>query len=67
MKTEKILLDNSPTISNDYDEDAIILNQQIENYNIKNIAIVARLGAGKSSLIETYIDRFRTKKKIIKK
>ena len=36
MKTEKILLDNSPTISNDYDEDAIILNQQIENYNIKN-------------------------------
>lgn len=67
MEQNTMLLDNSPAISTDYDEDAKILNQQIENDNIKNVAIVAKLGAGKSSVIETYLDRFRTKKKIDKK
>lgn len=67
MERNTILLDNSPTISKDYEEDANILDQQINNKNIKNIAIVAKLGAGKSSVIETYLDRFRTKKKINKK
>ena len=67
MEQDTLLLDNSPAISTDYDEDAKILNQQIENENIKNVAIVAKLGAGKSSVIETYLDRFRTKKKIDKK
>lgn len=66
MEKDTLLLDNSPEISTDYDEDAKILNQQIENENIKNVAIVAKLGAGKSSVIETYLDRFRTKKKIDK-
>ncbi len=66
MEKGTLLLDNSPAISTDYDEDAKILNQQIENENIKNVAIVAKLGAGKSSVIETYLDRFRTKKKIDK-
>lgn len=67
MEQDTLLLDNSPAISTDYDEDAKILNQQIGNDNIKNVAIVAKLGAGKSSVIETYLDRFRTKKKIDKK
>lgn len=67
MEQDTLLLDNSPAISTDYDEDAKILNQQIENENIKNVAIVAKLGAGKSSVIETYLDRFRTKKKFNKK
>lgn len=67
MKKDTLLLDNSPAISTDYDEDAKILNHQIENDNIKNVAIVAKLGAGKSSVIETYLDRFRTKKKFNKK
>lgn len=67
MEQDTMLLDNSPAISTDYDEDAKILNQQIENDNIKNVAIVAKLGAGKSSVIETYLNRFRTKKKINKK
>lgn len=67
MEKDTLLLDNSPAISTDYDEDAKILNQQIGNENIKNVAIVAKLGAGKSSVIETYLDRFRTKKKIDKK
>ena len=67
MTDKNFLLDNSPAISKDYHGDAKILNQQIENENIKNIAIVAKLGAGKSSLIETYIDIFRKKKKIDKK
>lgn len=62
-----MLLDNSPAISVNYDEDAKILNQQIENESIKNITIVAKLGAGKSSVIKIYIDRFRAKKKIDKK
>lgn len=67
MEQDTMLLDNSPAISTDYDEDAKILNQQIENDNIKNVAIVAKLGAGKSSVIETYLNKFRTKKKINKK
>ena len=62
MDKEDILLDNSPTISDDYNEDAKILNQQIKNNNVKNIAIVAKLGAGKSSVIETYLHKYRSKK-----
>ena len=67
MKKQMILLDNSPTISEDYLEDANILNTKISNPTVKNIAVVAKLGAGKSSVIETYLDKYRKKQKINKK
>lgn len=67
MKKQMILLDNSPTISEDYSEDANILNAKISNPTVKNIAVVAKLGAGKSSVIETYLDKYRKKQKINKK
>lgn len=57
------LLDNSPVISANYEVDARILNEKINNPNVKNIAIVAKLGAGKSSVIETYLSKFRKKDK----
>lgn len=57
------LLDNSPVISANYEMDARILNEKINNPNVKNIAIVAKLGAGKSSVIETYLSKFRKKDK----
>lgn len=54
-----LLYDNAPEISSDYYEDAEILNKQIENPNVNNIAIVAKYGAGKSSVINTYLSIYR--------
>ena len=63
---KKYLLDNSPVVNEEYNEDADILNQQIKNPNIKNIAVVGKIGSGKSSVVETYLDRYR-RKKLLKK
>ncbi len=63
MNNKMELLDNSPVVSDNYEVDACILNEKINNPNVKNIAIVAKLGAGKSSVIETYLSKFRKKDK----
>lgn len=54
-----LLMDNSPQAYSDYNDEALILNNQINNSSVFNIAIVARYGAGKSSVINTYLDQYR--------
>ncbi len=67
-KIFELLIDNSPKIYKEYEPEAAILDKQINTPNVNNIAIVAKYGAGKSSLIATYLDRYRNKSliKIIK-
>lgn len=57
-----LLSDNSPQAFSEYYEDAAILNKQINEPNVYNIAIVAKYGAGKSSVINTYLSRYRNNK-----
>lgn len=58
-----LLSDNSPQVFvDDYYEDAAILDKQIKTPNVNNIAIVAKYGAGKSSVINTYLSLYRNKK-----
>ena len=52
-----LLSDNSPQAFPEYYEDAAILNKQINEPNVYNIAVVAKYGAGKSSVINTYLRR----------
>lgn len=58
----KLLSDNSPKANKDYDEDAAILNKQINEPDVFNVAVVAKYGAGKSSVINTYLHNYRNKK-----
>jgi regulator of replication initiation timing len=58
-----LLLDNSPKVSEDYSDAAEILNNKIIAEGVKNIAVVASFGAGKSSAIETYLQTHRKGKK----
>lgn len=54
------LIDNGPeTDELNYGNEIDILNRQIKNPQSKNIAIVAPYGAGKSSVIQTYLDKYR--------
>ena len=58
-----ILLENtSPKALDVYDKEANILNFQIDEIKLKNIAIMAGYGAGKSSVIEKYLKKYRPKK-----
>lgn len=57
-----LLTDNSPQAYKEYYEEAAILNKQITEPNVFNIAVVAKYGAGKSSVINTYLSRYRNKK-----
>lgn len=57
-----LLTDNSPQAFKDYYEDAAILDKQIKAPSVNNIAIVAKYGAGKSSVINTYLSLYRNKK-----
>ena len=57
-----LLSDNSPQAFEEYYEDAAILNKQIREPNVYNIAVVAKYGAGKSSVITTYLKRYRNRK-----
>lgn len=57
-----LLTNNAPQAYDDYNEEADILNKQIEDFNVHNIAIVARYGAGKSCVIKTYLDKYRNEK-----
>lgn len=54
-----LLLDNSPQVSDDYSDEAEILHYKIKTEGVKNIAVVASFGAGKSSAIETYLSMRR--------
>ena len=56
------LTDNTPKSYEEYKESAAILNKEINTDNVNNIAIVAKYGAGKSSLISTYLNEYRNKK-----
>ena len=56
-----ILLDNAPKESDDYEIEAEILDLQVKNAGVNNIAVVAPYGAGKSSAINTYLNRYRKK------
>ena len=47
---------NDPKYYKEYETYACILKKKVADQNIKNIGIVAPYGAGKSSLIKTYID-----------
>lgn len=57
-----LLSDNSPQAFDEYNEEAVILNKQIKEHNAYNIAVVAKYGAGKSSVITTYLKRYRNEK-----
>ena len=54
-----VLFDNSPKAYDDYSEEASILNTQIQREGVQNIAVVAKYGAGKSSVIKTYLRDYR--------
>ena len=45
MNNKMKLLDNSPVVSDNYEVDARILNEKINNPNVKNTAIEAMIGA----------------------
>ena len=55
----RILLNNAPKESDDYSIEAAILDTQVKNAGVNNIAVVASYGAGKSSAITTYLNRYR--------
>ncbi len=74
METKKIIskeninpIFNCPSAYSEYDEYVELLSQAIENEKVKNIGIVAPYGAGKSSLIASYIEKEEKKNKNIKK
>ena len=62
-----LLSDNSPQAFPEYYEDAAILNKEINEPNVFNIAVVAKYGAGKSSVINTYLSQYRNKKTFFEK
>jgi len=56
-----LLTDNAPQVYDEYSEEAKILDTQINKSNVHNIAVVAKYGAGKSSVINTYLSQYRSK------
>ena len=56
-----ILLNNAPKENDDYAIEAEILDAQVKSSGVNNIAVVAPYGAGKSSAIATYLNRYREK------
>ena len=63
----ELLSDNSPHVFKAYYEEAAILDKQISSPDICNVAVVAKYGAGKSSVINTYLSLYRNKKTFIEK
>lgn len=54
------LTPNTPVVDDEaYARDAEILDIQINSDGVNNIAIMADYGAGKSSLIKTYLNKYR--------
>ncbi len=63
------LKDNSAKAYKEYEQEADIIHSQLIKENVRNVAIVAKYGAGKSSVINTYLHKYRNfgcKKKDIK-
>jgi len=58
-----LLLSNSPKAFEEYDHEAGILHHKIHKLGVNNIGLVASFGAGKSSVIETYLQTYRSDKK----
>ena len=56
------LTNNAPNFFEEYNAEASILKSQIDDENVKNIAVVAKYGAGKSSAINTYLHNYRRTK-----
>lgn len=62
-----LLEDNSPRYYTEYNAEAAILKKQIDSPGVCNIAVVAKYGAGKSSVIDTYLHNYRRTRKEEKK
>ncbi len=63
------LKDNSAKAYKEYEQEADIIHSQLIKESVRNVAIVAKYGAGKSSVINTYLDKYRNfgcKKRAIK-
>lgn len=58
-----LLKNNAANSFDEYKLEAEILDCQISDPNVKNIAVTAVYGAGKSSAIQTYLENFRKDKK----
>ena len=58
-----LLKNNAANSFDEYKLEAEILDCQISDSNVKNIAVTAVYGAGKSSAIQTYLENFRKDKK----
>lgn len=58
-----LLKNNAANSFDEYKLEAEILDCQISDQNVKNIAVAAIYGAGKSSAIQTYLGNFRKDKK----
>lgn len=58
-----LLKNNAANSFDEYKPEAEILDCQISDPNVKNIAVTAVYGAGKSSAIQTYLENFRKDKK----
>lgn len=58
-----LLKNNAANSFVEYKLEAEILDCQISDPNVKNIAVAAVYGAGKSSAIQTYLENFRKDKK----
>lgn len=59
--------DNTPRAFDEYNAEASILDREISKPSVCNIAVVAKYGAGKSSVINTYLHNYRRTKKEAKK
>lgn len=56
-----VMQDNTPRYFEEYIPEAEILQKQIETPNVCNIAVSAAYGAGKSSVIKTYLELYRNR------
>lgn len=56
-----MMQDNTPRYFEEYIPEAEILQKQIETPNVCNIAVSAAYGAGKSSVIKTYLELYRNR------
>lgn len=59
------LENNAAQAYDDYESEAEILQRQIQNPTVFNVAVVANNGAGKSSVIATFLNKYRNRKKLI--